>query len=235
MIRTIYSVFVVSVSSILIGIPTILLFVIFPTGKHVVIAARYWSRLILLACNVKLKVSGTENFLIGKPCVYMSSHRSHFDLLALMRILPGQYRAVAKKSLFYIPIFGWIIWMSGFISIDRSNRRKAFKSIDRAAKKIASGIPVLIFPEGTRNPEGKGLLPFKKGAFHLAGKSGVPIIPIVIKGSNAILPKKSLKIHSGTIEVFIGPAIRTADYSEKERTRLSDKVREDMLEMLGTE
>ncbi len=233
MIRTIFYAIFVTLISFAAGIPAILLFIIFPRGQHVTFIARIWANIILKVCDVKVIESGLENFQENKTCIFMSNHRSYFDLMALMRVLPGNYRAVAKKSLFYIPLFGWALWITGFISIDRGNRKKAFMSIDKAAKKIASGTSVLIFPEGTRNPEGKGLLPFKKGAFHLALKAGVPIIPIAIKGSSAILPKKSLRISPGTMEIIVGHPIETSSYDNKEELLL--KTREIMLCLLGDE
>ncbi len=116
---------------------------------------------------------------------------------------------------------------ANYISIDRSGRRKALESIERAASKIKGGVSVVIFPEGTRSRDGS-IQPFKRGGFTLALKSGVPIIPITINGSRDVMPKDSMRVRPGEIRVNVERAIQTTPFSLRERDLLMEKVRETM-------
>ena len=141
--------------------------------------------------------------------------------------LPG-LRWLAKAELFKIPIFGASMKGAGYISIDRSDRKSAFESLDRAANLIRNGTSVLIFPEGTRSWDGQ-LLPFKKGGFVLAADAGVPIIPIIITGTHHIMPKKGLLIQRRPVVMEVLPAVETAPYNRNTKDDLMAKVRETML------
>ncbi len=186
--------------------------------------ARFWARIVLLISGVRVNVEGLENVDLGQAYVYMANHQSMYDILALLGYLPVQFRWLAKIELFRIPVFGHAMSRAGYIEIDRSNRRAAFKSIDRAAKKIQKGASVIIFPEGSRSKDGN-IKPFKKGGFVLALKSKRPIVPVTILGSRSILPKGSLKIQPGKILVRVHPPIETAGFTTKTITELMEAVR----------
>ena len=157
-----------------------------------------WAKSILFVSRVTVHVSGISNIDPEKSYIFMANHQSNFDILALFAGLPVQFRWLAKAELFKIPIFAQGMRGCGYISIDRRNRESAFQSIREAGEKIRNGASVMIFPEGTRSWDGK-LLSFKKGGFVLAVDSGVPIVPMVITGSLAVMPKKQLKVKSGKI------------------------------------
>jgi 1-acyl-sn-glycerol-3-phosphate acyltransferase len=161
----------------------------------------------------------------------MPNHQSNFDILALQAGLPGQFRWLAKEELFRIPFFGLAIRRIGDIPIDRSNRKKAFQSIAEASRRIAGGTSVVVFPEGTRSPDGS-LLPFKKGAFVLAIKSQVPVVPVAIRGSREIMPKHNRWIRGGTIRVNIFPPVETAGREISDRDTLMDEVRQPIAKAL---
>jgi 1-acyl-sn-glycerol-3-phosphate acyltransferase len=182
--------------------------IIVPNGDPLLWFARRWARLILATSGVRVVAHGVSRIPEGRPCVYMSNHQSHFDVLALIVTLPGQYRILAKRELFYIPVFGWAIWLAGLIPVDRENRDRAIQSIERAAGKVRAGHSILIFAEGTRSPDG-ALHRLKKGGFHLAMRSGAPIVPIAIRGSRDILPKGALRPNRGVIEVEISDPVST--------------------------
>jgi 1-acyl-sn-glycerol-3-phosphate acyltransferase len=131
---------------------------------------------------------------------------------------------MAKKELFKIPIFGWSLYASGTIRIDRSNRERAIQSMNNALDRIKRGVSVVVFPEGTRSEDGK-IRDFKKGGFVLAIKGGITIVPISISGSRFILRKNSLRFHPGNIKIVISDPIQTKNYGYQERRKLSDKVR----------
>jgi 1-acyl-sn-glycerol-3-phosphate acyltransferase len=159
------------------------------------------------------------------PYIYMSNHQGSYDIFALLSCLPVQFRWIAKKELFAIPILGWAMGAANYISIDRSGRRRALESIERAARKIKGGVSVVIFPEGTRSRDGS-IQPFKRGGFTLALKSGVPIIPITINGSRDVMPRDSMRVRPGEIRVSVDGAIQTTPFSLRERNVLMEKVRE---------
>jgi 1-acyl-sn-glycerol-3-phosphate acyltransferase len=186
--------------------------------------ANIWSHFLLFICSTKVEVIGSENILRGKPQVFMANHQSDFDILITLGYVPGQFRWLAKKELFGIPIFGAAMRSAGYIEIDRNNHEKAMQSLDRAAQSIREGKSVMTFPEGTRSRNGE-IKPFKQGTFHLAIKSGVPIVPITIIGSGEIMPKRSLKIKPGKIKLVIGKPISTKDYDIERRQELIDRVR----------
>ena len=210
-----------------IGLST-LAFITFPfdrTGNIVHHYARWWAKIQLLASGVRVKVKGLEHLDREKPFIYMANHQSSYDIFALLSCLPVQFRWIAKKELFAIPILGWAMRAANYISIDRSGKRKALESIERAAGKIKGGVSVVIFPEGTRSSDGS-IQPFKRGGFTLALKSGVPIIPITIKGSLDVMPRDSLRVRPGEIRITIDRAIDTAPYSLRNRDVLMERVRE---------
>ena len=127
--------------------------------------------------------------------------------------------------MFYIPFFGWYLALAGYIPLDRSNRDRAIRSHDKAAEKIREGVPIVSFPGGTRSLDGS-VQPFKKGAFMLALKAGVPVVPISITGSIKVLPKTSVAIQPGTIRIHYARPIDVGGYSVDDRDRLMADVRE---------
>jgi 1-acyl-sn-glycerol-3-phosphate acyltransferase len=132
---------------------------------------------------------------------------------------------LAKKELFSIPFFGWVMAAAGYVSVDREGTRKTVEAMNEAAQKIREGMSVVIFPEGSRSPDGS-IQPFKKGGFTLAIKSKVSIIPISIIGSREIMPKGKLTVTSGEIRIRIDHPIETQNYSLKDRKSLMEKVRQ---------
>ena len=218
----------------ILGTVGILACLVVPSGNAVLPLARFWARIILALCRVKLVVEGGSRIAAPGPYLFLANHQSQFDILAVVLAIPLQFRILAKQELFYIPIFGWVLKLSGFVGIDRSNREKAIRSLEHAAQRLRAGTSLLIYAEGTRSPDGK-LLPFKKGGFVLAIQAGVPIIPITIQGSREILAKGSLRIRPGTIHLGIGEPIDPARYSLDEKERLMQEVRTAMEHALGTE
>ncbi|HQK99621.1 MAG TPA: lysophospholipid acyltransferase family protein [Smithellaceae bacterium] len=186
--------------------------------------ANLWSRILLFLCSTKVEVIGCQNIRQGKPQVFMANHQSDFDILITLAHVPGQFRWIAKKELFTIPIFGQAMRAAGYIEIDRQNHEKALQSLDLAALRIREGKSVMTFPEGTRSRNGE-IKPFKQGTFYLAIQSGVPIVPITIIGSGEIMPKRSLKVRPGRIKLVIDKPIATRDYTLENRQALIERVR----------
>ena len=186
--------------------------------------ANLWAKILLLITNTKVEIIGRENILKGKPQIFMANHQSDFDILIALGHIPGQFRWIAKKELFHIPIFGAAMKNAGYIEIDRHNHEKAMQSLDEAALRIREGKSVMSFPEGTRSRNGE-IKDFKQGIFHLAIKSGVPIVPISIIGSGQIMPKRSLKITPGKVKLVIDKPVDVTSYNTENRHELIDKVR----------
>jgi 1-acyl-sn-glycerol-3-phosphate acyltransferase len=186
--------------------------------------AKLWAKILLLISNTKVEIIGKENILRGKPQIFMANHQSDFDILIVLGHIPGQFRWIAKKELFHIPIFGAAMKTAGYIEIDRNNHEKAMQSLDEAALRIREGKSVMSFPEGTRSSDGE-IKSFKQGIFHLAIKSSVPIIPVSIIGSGKIMPKRSLKVTPGKIKLIIDKPIDVKNYDIENRHELIDQVR----------
>lgn len=156
--------------------------------------------------GVKLHVTGLENIPSGGPVVFASNHASQFDIPVLYLALGVQFRFLVKKELFSIPLFGTAMRRAGYIPIDRSGGRAAVLSLKKAAQRIKEGTSIVVFPEGTRSPDGR-LQPFKAGGMQLAIQAGCPIVPVAISGSHEVLPKGSLTLKPGLITVAIGKPI----------------------------
>ncbi len=220
----------------LIGLPVtifIFIFVIISlafdrSGSSIHSIGALWGRILLFLSGVTVEIKGTENLLKDSPQILASNHKGAFDILALQAFIPIQFRWVAKKSLFKIPIIGWSMSLAGYVSIDREKAGSAYKSIERAAEKVKKGMSVLIFPEGTRSSTGS-LLPFKRGGFLLAIKSGVPIIPVSIRGTENLMQKESILIRPGVVKVVIGKPIPVSDTDEKPLMEMVRKAIEDGL------
>ena len=185
---------------------------------------RIWAKCILALSNIRVTVKGFSNLKPGRSYIYMANHMSNFDIPVLQAYLPVQFRWLAKAELYKIPVFGYAMKRAGYISIDRSDRKSAIESLNKAVNIIRDGISVVIFPEGTRSRT-HNIQPFKKGGFFLAVDSGVPIIPIIIHGTERIMPKKQMLIKPGNVTLEIAKPINSSDYTRKTKNDLMDKVR----------
>lgn len=192
-------------------------------GEAPHLVARAWGRSLLFAARVKVTVKNPGNLDSSRSYIYMSNHQSNFDIPVLLAYLPVQFRWLAKVELFRIPIFGFAMRRAGYISIDRSDRKSAIRSLHHAAEIIRGGVSVLIFPEGTRSRDGN-IRSFKSGGFILAIDSGVPIVPVIIHGTWPIMPKDRLRIRPGNVVLEIQNPIETSSYSRKNKGELMDKI-----------
>jgi len=185
------------------------------SGRSGHACARFWSLWCLRMARIRLIVTGLEQVPPAGPVIYMGNHQGNFDIHALCRAIPRTFSWVAKEELFQIPVFGNAMRRAGYIPLDRSDGRKALKSMRLAAERIAAGTSVVIFPEGTRTLDGS-LLPFKRGAFLLAARAGVPIVPFTINGSMERNPRNRIELYPGTISVSFASPIPTAGVPEGE-------------------
>jgi 1-acyl-sn-glycerol-3-phosphate acyltransferase len=193
--------------------------------------AVWWARSISRVSGVEVTVSGTEHLDPEKPYIFAANHQSQFDIFALQGFLGVNFRWLAKKELFAVPVWGAAMRRAGYIPIDRSHGRQAIKSLDEAAKKISAGTSVIIFPEGTRSMDGK-LHDFKAGAMVLAIKSGVPLVPVAIIGTFGILPKGKLLMKPGKVMIRVGHPIDTGNYSSRDKHKLAELLQDKVAELL---
>jgi 1-acyl-sn-glycerol-3-phosphate acyltransferase len=177
--------------------------------------ARFWARTALAICHVRVRAKGLENLNPGQSYVYVSNHASMFDIPAIISSVPDQIRIVYKKELEVIPFFGWGLKWGHYIGIDRGRGSKAMESIAEAIAKIRNGQSLLLYAEGTRTLDGK-LQPFKRGAFNIAVRAGVPVVPLTVNGSFRILPKHSIVINPGEVEIVLATPILITDLSGRE-------------------
>lgn len=182
-----------------------------------------WSRDILAAAGTPVRAVGLERVPAG-PVVYASNHSSMFDIWALAATLPGSVRFVAKQELVRVPLVGRAMVVAGHVTIDRANPARAIEAYERAAAVIKSGVSAVVFPEGTRSRTGE-LLSFKNAPFSLAIAAQVPVVPIYVRDTFAIMPKGRFFLRPRPIRIEIGEAIATAGLTLERRQELRDRVR----------
>ncbi|HSD66675.1 MAG TPA: lysophospholipid acyltransferase family protein [Vicinamibacteria bacterium] len=183
-----------------------------------------WSRLLLRLFRVGVSASGLEHAPPG-PAVYAANHASALDILVVFGHLPVDFRIVYKKSLSLVPLLGWAIWLGGHVPIDRRNPVRARRSLDTAARRIRAGTSVVVFPEGTRSPDGAVRL-FKRGSFRLALDTGVPVVPVSLVGVKSVVPRGLTSLRPGAVRVSLHPPVPVAGRSPDEAEALAEDVRQ---------
>jgi 1-acyl-sn-glycerol-3-phosphate acyltransferase len=186
--------------------------------------ARFWSQLILGTIFSPVKVSGLDQTDTTKPYVYAVNHASALDIPVLYVYLPFQFRIAFKKELLSYPIVGWHLKRSGQVAIDQQNPARSIGSIRTALKSLKMGMPLVIFPEGGRTPDGE-IKPFLPGAFFLAIKAQLDIVPIALVGTFELLPMNTYHIKCRPLEMRVGRPISTAGLTLEDMAALSDRVR----------
>ena len=194
---------------------------------------RTLGRVVALLSGVSVRMTGGGILEPGQPYIFAANHQSQFDIFVLQGYLGCDFRWLAKLELFKIPVFGKAMQLAGYIPVDRAHGRKALQSLDEAARRIADGTSVIIFPEGTRSPDGK-LGQFKAGAMVLAIKAGVPVVPVAIVGTHQVLAKGRLLVRSGRVEIRVGAPIATTEYTVKQKQELAERLQGQVAELLGS-
>jgi 1-acyl-sn-glycerol-3-phosphate acyltransferase len=189
--------------------------------------ARAWSRLIMGTIVSPVKVTGLDQIDTAKPHVYAANHASALDIPLLYTYLPFQFRIAFKSELLAYPIVGWHLKRSGQICIDQQNPAKSIGSIRAALKSLKAGLPLVIFPEGGRTPDGE-IKPFLSGAFFLAIKAQVDVVPVALVGTYDLLPMNTYHIKCRPLEMRVGKPISTAGLTLRDMQTLSDKVQQEL-------
>lgn len=216
---------VASLLLLVVGGPTIPAFWILNRKQWLYPFALWGARTWLKACGARVAVKGAENLKDGENYVFISNHRSYLDTATLFAFTGRRIGLVAKKELLKAPILGQGMGFVNIIAIDRSNAERALQSMKKARAVMDDGFSFGVFVEGTRALPGE-LLPFKKGAFHLALQTQAPIIPVAIKNTDRMMGKKTGVAFGGTIEMVLLPPIETAGCATEDLSRLLKQTRE---------
>ena len=214
----------VLVLTVLFGVPAIFAALVPPRGDWFLRFARGWARSILAVAGISVHPLHADKAQPGKSVVVVTNHESFCDILVLLATLPIQVRFLAKRSVFRVPVLGWSIAAAGFVPVDRGDRARGAATVEAALSRLQGGRSLVIFPEETRTRDGS-LLPFKRGAAHLAIKSGLPLLPIGIAGTFRILPRGTWQIRPGRVVVSVGDPIDVAGQSLRERDAVTVEAR----------
>ena len=191
--------------------------------------AKLWIR----ASGAEVKVSGGENVQAGKSYIFIANHHSYLDTTALFAYVPIPIALIAKKEVLKVPVLGRGMTFIKFLAIDRSNPQRAVETMNRVREIVDSGYSFGIFAEGTRAMPGE-LLPFKKGAFHVAMQTGAAVIPVAIKNTDYLMGKKTGVANPGTMEIVLLPPIETKGLTaDSDLIKVLNKTREAIAEELG--
>lgn len=193
-----------------------------------------WARLMLRICGVRLRAHGVDKLDPARNYVFASNHISLLDSPSLIASVPQRLSFIAKKELFSVPFMGWYLKRQGHIAVERGDPRTAIRSLTDAARAIdAEKKSILIFPEGTRSMDGQ-MLEFKDGAALLAIRSGTAIVPVAIRGTQAVMPSKALTITPGDVDLYVGDPIEVTDFDLKRRGELTARLQATVTEMLAS-
>jgi 1-acyl-sn-glycerol-3-phosphate acyltransferase len=176
----------------------------------------------LRIAGIRVRAEGVEHIPAG-TCVFASNHTSNLDPLALVPKIPQRVSLLAKTDVFKIPVLSKAIRQAGLIPVDRANRDAAAASVDLAVQSLKKGLSFCIFAEGTRSRDGR-LQPFKRGAFVMAIRAGVPVVPVSIAGAQNLMRKGHWKLYPGEVVVRFAPAIDASQFTFEQRQQLLEQV-----------
>src|SRR5215472_5714466 len=192
--------------------------------------AVHWARMILKTAGVRVHIDGLEHINPAQPAVYAANHLSALDIPVLYAHLPVQFRILAKRELFSYPFLGWHLKHSGQIPIDQGDARASLRGLNHASTSLRNGMPLVIFPEGGRSASGQ-MRDFMGGAFYMAIKAHAPVVPIVLVGTNELLPMNSFHLRPGQVEMIIGEPISTAGLVPRQMDELAARARQIMADI----
>ncbi|MEK6409722.1 MAG: lysophospholipid acyltransferase family protein [Acidobacteriota bacterium] len=222
-------------ASIAIVAPLLIVLVLITRNENFIYSpVRMFIRAGLAMAGVRIEVSGLERLDPNQTYIFTPNHQSLIEVPLCVTYLKRNIAYLGKKEVFKYPIFGQGIRLIGVVSVDRSNTTAAVESARQATENLRRGKSYVVYPEGTRSPDGR-LLPFKKGAFMMAIDAGVPIVPISISGATAIMPKAQIKVFPSTVRITVHEPISTDGYSKENIGELMQLTREKVLSGLSEE
>jgi 1-acyl-sn-glycerol-3-phosphate acyltransferase len=200
------------------------------SGRRLHWFSRTWSWMIMKTILSPVKVTGLDKIDVAKPHVYAVNHASAMDIPVLYVYLPFQFRIVFKKELLAYPVVGWQLKRSGQVCIDQQKPTNSIAAIRSAVKSLKAGMPLVIFPEGGRTPDGE-IKPFLPGAFFLAIKAPVDIVPVALVGTYELLPMNTYHLKCRPLEMRVGEPISTAGLSMRDMDAVSEQVKKAIEEL----
>ena len=226
MLRTAFIGVFLSLYIVLVG-PPLLLYTLISRNPNLL----YWAGVkgvvfFVRAAGVRFRVVGRERIPAG-VCLFVANHTSSADAPAVVGAIPRRIAILLKESLFKWPIVGQAFTLARFIPVNRRERDSALESLDKAIEALKAGQSFLIYPEGTRSPDGR-LQEFRKGAAVMAIRAGVPIVPMACSGAHRVMAKRSLQVNAGEILVEFLKPIDASAYSYEDRDKLNARVHEAM-------
>jgi len=223
--KVIWISFWAGIATVVLFLPMIMAAFMSTTGNLAFSISKLWARFLLFMTNVHPRIRNRDKIKPGQSYIIVSNHQSEYDILALVTTLGIQFRWIIKQELRTIPLFGYALYVSRNIFINRSNHEQAIKSIHEGVNRLPKGVSVMFFAEGTRSPDGS-IQEFKKGGFVMAVEKGLPILPITVNGSRKVMPKNSLCFTPGPIEVVVGDPIETTGYTHDTLPELMRRTRQ---------
>ncbi|MGN6513850.1 MAG: lysophospholipid acyltransferase family protein [Lysobacteraceae bacterium] len=202
-------------------------------GRHwpLRMASRWWAPGLLAGAGARLRVEGAERVDWSRPCVLVANHQSIIDVCALFRAVPAPLRFVLKQEMDQVPFVGWYARQMGMVFIERGSARSSPRRLREAVALVRGGAILCAFPEGTRSRDGS-VGPFKGGLFQVAIAAGVPVVPVALQGSGAVLPAAGFRVRPGVIAVRFGDPIATTGLASGDRNTLARQAREAVIGLL---
>ena len=191
----------ITVYTVVLGAVSILSSLFDRRGRLAHGCARAWSRLILKTTGVRVTVEGLERLTPGTTYIFVANHQSHYDTPIVFSSLPFQLRIIAKESLARFPVLGWHLRRGGHLFVDRRRPDRA-GILKRWRTLVSEGLSLIIYAEGTRSPDGR-VARFKAGSFLLAIEAGLPVVPVAILGTRAVMPKGRLRTEPADVVLVI--------------------------------
>jgi 1-acyl-sn-glycerol-3-phosphate acyltransferase len=217
-----------AMATVFLGIPVTVAGMFSRTGNLAFSISKLWAYTMLAASFVRTEIKNKDKIHKETSYIIISNHQSHYDIITLVTTLGIQYRWIIKKEILKLPIFGYALYASRNIFIDRSNTTSAIESINRGFERLPKGVSVMVFAEGTRSPDGQ-IHEFKKGGFVTAVRLQIPILPVTINGSRRVMRKGSFTLKPGKIQIVIGDPIDTSGYTTGTIQDLIDKTRQTII------
>ncbi len=194
--------------------------------------ARLWARVSVFCSGSRMTVLGAQNLHAAGPVVYAANHTSYMDTPVVFSAIPNQFRILAKIELWRVPFIGWYLNRSGQIPIDTANPRATLSSLSAGVKALRAGMPLFVFPEGGRTPDGD-LQPFLNGAAYLAIRSQVPLVPIALVGVYDLLPIHTHHFYPTQLKIIAGPPISTIGRSLREVDAMTGELRQAIAQLIS--
>jgi 1-acyl-sn-glycerol-3-phosphate acyltransferase len=176
------------------------------------------ARIALRIGGIRVRAEGLENIPCG-VCIFVANHTSNADPPAVVGAIPRRVALLGKKEVFRVPVFARALLLAAFVPVDRANREAALASVEKALQHLRAGVSYLIFPEGTRSPDGR-LRPFKKGTFLMAIRACVPIVPVSVVGAHKVMRKGELRLRPGEVVVRFHAPVETSGFSLERKEEL---------------